>query len=229
MTVSTRPFDRWLAWALAASLVLHLIVAALFPYVRAPGADSMEILRVNVAPLEILRRLAAPPAQPAAHRAASAPAAAQIGAMPVPAPDKAPARQTRPTAHLRNGTAVAMTTHGTAVSATAAPQVAPVQASVQPVSAAAQTHPVGGYMPFGAQEDDPVLDPHVLSALTELNVAVTLTIVVGDDGRTKSVAFSPALDPQIESQIRDLLANANWDPAYCGGGIPCEKSATIKL
>jgi hypothetical protein len=225
MTASTRPFDRWLAWAVAASLMLHLIVAALFPYAHAPGADSMEILRVNVAPLEILRRLAAPPVP---HRATSAPAA-QVNVTRANAPEKAPARRSHPTAHARNGAAAATTTHGAAISTTAAPQVASAQASAQPVSAAAQTHPVGGYMPFGAQEDDPVLDPHVLSALTGLNVAVTLTIVVGDDGRTKSVAFSPALDPQIENQIRDLLANANWDPAYCGGGIPCEKSATIKL
>jgi hypothetical protein len=227
MTASTRPFDRWLAWALAASLMLHLIVAALFPYVRAPGADSMEILRVNVAPLEILRRLAAPPVP---HRAANAPAATRVGIAHVVAPDKAPARQSRPTARVHAGAALVTTAHTTTTtSATAAPQAAAVRAGAQPVSAAAQAHPVGGYMPFGAQEDDPVLDPHVLSALTGLNVAVTLTIVVGDDGRTKSVAFSPAVDPQIENEIRDLLANANWDPAYCGGGIPCEKSATIKL
>jgi hypothetical protein len=62
-----------------------------------------------------------------------------------------------------------------------------------------------------------------------LGVHVTLVIDVGDDGRTENVVFSPPLDPQVETRIRALLADATWDPAVCGGGVSCEGSATIKL
>lgn len=76
----------------------------------------------------------------------------------------------------------------------------------------------------------PVLDPHVRAQLTaRFNVRVTLIVTVGDDGRTKRVEFHPPLDPQTEAQIRRLLADANWDPAVCGGGIACQGIATIKL
>ena len=54
-------------------------------------------------------------------------------------------------------------------------------------------------------------------------------MTVGEDGRTEEVAFDPPIDPQTESRIRSLLADANWDPAVCGGGVACEAHATIKL
>jgi hypothetical protein len=91
------------------------------------------------------------------------------------------------------------------------------------------THKTGGYLPFGAQQPDPVLDPGVLKQLNGLGVHVTLVVTVGDDGRTEKIVFQPPLDPQLESRIRSLLADASWDPAVCGGGVSCEGNATIKL
>jgi hypothetical protein len=90
-------------------------------------------------------------------------------------------------------------------------------------------HQIGGYLPFGAEQPEPVLDPSVRKQLDALGVHVTLVIAVGDNGRTENIVFSPPLDPQVESRIRSLLADASWDPAVCGGGVSCEASATIKL
>jgi hypothetical protein len=91
------------------------------------------------------------------------------------------------------------------------------------------SHQTGGYLPFGAEQPQPVLDPSVRKQLDALGVHVTLVISVGDDGRTENIVFSPPLDPQLETRIRALLADASWDPAVCGGGVSCEGSATIKL
>jgi hypothetical protein len=91
------------------------------------------------------------------------------------------------------------------------------------------TRQTGGYLPFGAEQPDPVLDPNVLKQLNALGVHVTLVVSVGDDGRTQEIVFQPPLDPQIENRIRSLLADASWDPAVCGGGVSCAGRATIKL
>jgi hypothetical protein len=91
------------------------------------------------------------------------------------------------------------------------------------------SHQTAGYLPFGAEQPDPVLDPGIRKQLEALGAHVTLSVTVGDDGRTESVAFDPPLDPQLESRIRSLLADASWDPAVCGGGVACEAHATIKL
>ena len=102
-------------------------------------------------------------------------------------------------------------------------------ADARDVASATNRHIAGGYMPFGAAEPTPVLDPGARQQLVALNVHVTIVVVVSDDGRTKSVRFDPPLDKALEGQIQTLLASANWDPAYCGGGTPCEAAATIKL
>lgn len=109
----------------------------------------------------------------------------------------------------------------------AAPQATP--SPVARAVASVGTHQTGGYLPFGAQQPDPVLDPGVLKQLGSLAVHVTLVVTVGDDGRTESIVFQPPIDPELESHIRSLLADASWDPAVCGGGVACEGHATIKL
>jgi hypothetical protein len=133
-----------------------------------------------------------------------------------------------------------------ATNAPAAPAVGPVQragtgtaqSNVTPVEtpspaarnvASVGPHQVGGYLPFGAEQPDPVLDPDVRKQLDALDAHVTLVVTVGDDGKTENVLFDPPVDPQIEARIRDLLADASWDPAVCGGGVACEGRATIKL
>jgi pyruvate/2-oxoglutarate dehydrogenase complex dihydrolipoamide acyltransferase (E2) component len=95
--------------------------------------------------------------------------------------------------------------------------------------ASVDAHQAGGYLPFGAEQPVPVLDPAVRKALDGLGVHVTLVVTVGDDGHTTNVVFAPPLDPQIENRIRSLLADASWDPAVCGGGVSCEAQATIRL
>jgi hypothetical protein len=87
----------------------------------------------------------------------------------------------------------------------------------------------GGYLPFGAEQPEPVLDPGVRQQLDSLGTHVTLIVTVGDDGRTEDVVFEPPIDSQLEGKIRSLLADASWDPAVCGGGVSCEARATIKL
>ncbi|HZV77564.1 MAG TPA: hypothetical protein VFF63_07405 [Candidatus Babeliales bacterium] len=87
----------------------------------------------------------------------------------------------------------------------------------------------GGYLPFGAEQPEPVLDPSVRKELDALGAHVTLVVTVGDDGRTESVDFEPPIDPALETRIRSLLSDASWDPAVCGGGVACEGRATIKL
>jgi hypothetical protein len=87
----------------------------------------------------------------------------------------------------------------------------------------------GGYLPFGAEQPDPVLDPGIRKQLDSLGAHVTLIVTVGEDGRTQDIAFEPPIDSQLEGRIRSLLADASWDPAVCGGGVACEGRATIKL
>ncbi len=87
----------------------------------------------------------------------------------------------------------------------------------------------GGYLPFGAEQPVPVLDPQIRSKLDTLGAHVTLIVTVGDDGHTTNVVFEPPIDTALEAKIRALLADANWDPAVCGGGVACEAVATIKL
>lgn len=87
----------------------------------------------------------------------------------------------------------------------------------------------GGVMPFGA-EQDPVLDPHVLSLLQQkVGVHVTLVVLVGEDGKTQHVSFDPPIDAATERSIEAILADATWDAAVCGGGVSCSGTATIKL
>ncbi len=109
----------------------------------------------------------------------------------------------------------------------AAPNVTPSPVARSVASVGARR--AGGYLPFGAEQPEPVLDPGVRQQLDALGIHVTLIVTVGDDGRTESVVFVPPIDSQLEGKIRSLLADASWDPAVCGGGVSCEASATIKL
>lgn len=92
------------------------------------------------------------------------------------------------------------------------------------------SHETGGVLPFGASMSEPVLDPKVHEELARrFKVHVTLRVIVGDNGRTKSVVFNPPIDSGTEHAIEALLAEANWDAAVCGGGIACEGTAVITL
>ncbi|MGB8964510.1 MAG: hypothetical protein WCB99_02605 [Candidatus Cybelea sp.] len=165
----------------------------------------------------------------------------------------APHRSITPTLNFANHIRIAATTSAPRhtvrrkleTTAPAAPAVASVQQAGQGTSnsdnapqatpsparevASVAGHQAGGYLPFGAEQPDPVLDPSVLKQLNALAVHVTLVVTVGDDGRTQTITFQPPVDAELENHIRSLLADASWDPAVCGGGVACEGHATIRL
>lgn len=225
------PRNRLLYRALLASLALHVCVLALIPpFASIAGGQSVELLsfvRVSTVHIQTPKPKIQPPAK-----------AAQQGAVPVIS-----------SAHART---IALRPVKNAPPSTAQRQVAPVVGAAQSGSIAPVTHPpvnaspsatpgtpdqsdtanrqaVGGYMPLGADEPVPILDPAIHKELLALGVHVTLTIVVDNAGHTKSVAFEPPLDDSVEKQIRSLLASAQWDAAVCGAGMTCESQATIKL
>ena len=68
-------------------------------------------------------------------------------------------------------------------------------------------HDKGGYLPFGAEQPDPVLDPGVRKELASLGVHVTLVVTVGEDGKTKTIEFQPDVQ----------LPNGNAHPIAVGG------------
>jgi hypothetical protein len=232
VSMGTAPRNRLLYRALLASLALHLLLLAFIPPLATiQGGQSVELLSfVRVQTVHI--QTPKPKVEPVAK-------ASVQGAVPTVSHAHAPTIALRPVAHA---------------TASAAPQreVAPVLGSAQPGAIAAMTRPsitpnpsatpgtpeqndtasrqaVGGYMPLGADEPTPVLDPAVRKELLALGVHVTLTIVVDSAGHTKSVDFQPPLEDSLEKQIRSLLASAQWDAAVCGAGMSCEAQATIKL
>jgi hypothetical protein len=86
-----------------------------------------------------------------------------------------------------------------------------------------------GSFPFGAEQAHPVIDGWSMGELRATGAHTTLVVTVGDDGHIKSVEFRPDIDRGAESRIESVLQNAHWDPAVCGGGIPCEGRATITI
>lgn len=232
VSMGTAPRNNFLYRALLASLALHLVVIALIPPIASiQGGQSVELLsfvRVQTVHIQIPKPKVQPPAKAAVQG-------------PVPIISHAHVRTValRPVLHAN-------------LSAAPQREVAPVVGQAQTGSIADATHPavvatpsatpgtadanntanrqaVGGYMPLGADEPTPVLDPAVRKELAALGVHVTLTIDVDSAGHTKSVAFEPPLDDSVEKQIRSLLAAAQWDAAVCGAGMTCEAQATIKL
>lgn len=216
--------------ALLASLALHLVLLALIPpLAHFEGAQNVELLSfVRIATV----RISTPVPRP--EQLAAAPVRA---AVPILSSAHARAAARRPSSHAstrpsQQQAAAPIVTSAvlsggvtTQPSGTAAPPTAaPQNASGETASRQA----VGGFEPLGVN-DTPVLDPSVRKALAALGVHVTLTITVDGSGHTKHVAFSPTLDPSVEQQIQTLLASASWDPAVCGGGMPCEGQATITL
>ncbi len=232
-----RPFtrDRLLGVAVLASLVVHAFGAFLIP----PFSSIEALAPVEAISFVAVRRIEIE------HR--EAPAARRSGPhrriAPVPValatPHPAPNRKSAVVSRIPPAAAAAaprtdvdasrtQTTSGIARVPAPSPR-ATATAEARDVATTTDHHAAGGYMPFGAAEATPVLDPQVRKTLSGMNVRVALTIVVSDDGHTKSVQFDPPLDAAIERQIQSTLAAASWDPAYCGGGIPCESTIRIEL
>ena len=229
-------YDRLLVLAILASLTLHLVVAYFIPAVaefarRGPAIET--IIFTHVARISFEQRKAAPRRSHAAaprrstqlrvahatpvERASGHNAQVKHSVKPTDVSAAAPAF----------GTTSVGNTSATAI-ASATPAATPTTDARQIASVEKQNEP-GGYMPLGAEVPDPVLDPNARKALQSLGVHVTLIVTVGDDGRTKNIEFQPPLDAEMQSKIQALLADASWDPAVCGGGVPCEGRAVIKL
>jgi hypothetical protein len=225
--------NRLLYRALLASLAIHIVVIALIPpLAQLSGTQSVQTLSfVRIVQVQI--RTPEPP--------------------PHELPAMAPVRAAVPrVSRVRRAASAIHAISRTIQHATPQPQRAPLVAAAEPGGSMASqgsgttvTTPsstpnqnnageparqeVGGYMPLGADEPTPVLDPAVRKALVGLGVHVTLTVTVDSTGRTEDVSFEPPLDQGVEQQIRSMLASASWDPAVCGGGVTCEGQATIKL
>lgn len=234
---TSRPYrDRLLMQALAASIALHLLLASLVPalallHQQGPPIETisfLHVVRISIA--------TAPPVR--TPRPASAPLRARIVTTVVPhmRSRRPPARRysaSRPVAQhaatsapVAGNPAVGASMMPPPPRVTALPSATPAAEHVASVENRSQ---VGGYMPFGAQEPNPVLDPQAFHALAALKIHVTLTVDVDAQGHTKSVGFDPPLDKKSEDQIRSMLADAAWDPAVCGAGIACEGRTTITL
>jgi hypothetical protein len=218
--------------AFAGSMAIHGLVALVIPALALTAASTEAVQTVS------FTRIARIQIQPTPHPIPVAQAPhlkirANVSLASEAAPARAKAQHTihanattgqpaaaphaAPVARLGEGKAQI----AAAPQATASPEARTVSSTVG--------RDTGGYMPFGAEEPVPVLDPSVLKQLNALGVHATLTITVGEDGKTKSVNFEPSLDDATTSKIQTLLADASWDPAVCGGGIACEGTATIKL
>ncbi|MEO9171319.1 MAG: hypothetical protein ABI282_01090 [Candidatus Baltobacteraceae bacterium] len=230
MGISLPHRNQFLTQALAASVALHIVIALFVPTIAWLQSAGPPVERLSF--VHIVRIAIATP-RPVVHRtAASAPQQAAVPRVTHSQPHVARVARTHKALVVSGPRAqaplVAVAAPGAATVETGATG-APSSAPDEKVATAETRHDEGGYMPFGADIPVPVLDPNVARALAALNVHVTLTIVVDENGRTKTVAFDPPLDTHVENQMRAMLADAAWDPAVCGAGVACEGRTTIKL
>jgi hypothetical protein len=227
---------KLLGVGLLGSLILHAVAASLVP----PSTHVAALIPIETISFSKIKRIEIE------HRAVAASnrplATTKVVHQPKTPASPAPNSKPKPDAHasMRPPAPPASTLQSTAQTVAKESQTAPPQpnqptphatasADARQVASATNRQIASGYMPFGAAEPTPVLDPGARQQLVALNIHVTIVVVVSDDGHTKSVRFDPPLDKALETQIQTLLASANWDPAYCGGGTPCEAAATIKL
>lgn len=220
---------------LGTSVALHLLLALLIPSVVWFSSSSQTVETITF--LHVPRiTLTTPrphiePARATAPKHALVPRVAKVNPHPVTPRSRhilsKPKSQVTQAPIVSSQTNVASSVGGNAVTAT--PQAPSTPAQHDVASAPSEKHQEGGYLPLGAEQPDPVLDPAVRKALAALSVHVTLIVTVGDDGKTKSVVFQPPLDASLQNKIQSMLADASWDPAVCGGGVPCEGRAVIKL
>jgi hypothetical protein len=248
--------DRRAGSAVAASLLLHaLLFAWLLPQLVAnnqPALESVETIsfkkiahvsmeraRVPSAahvPILIARVPKAAPVQKprASHAKKKAPPSRKSPNAPVIRPAGAVQPQPVALAQQTGTPAPALAKPALAAAAraqTATPAAADRRDQHQQVAAATGNTNGGGNGIFlNTDAQAPVLE---LGASQELKrrfrMNLTLVVLVTDDGKTKEIEFHPPASADVEKEIRDLLAAAHWDAAQCGGGIPCEGKATIKL
>ena len=219
--------------ALIGSLLLHVGAALFIPATVAVSTDrTVETLAFSPTERIVIepRILAVKPRPTHTHTAAP-----RRRGKPAPVP-----RAERPAIYrpLRQPVAVPVASvhapqstiavQATIPKATGTPATTPTPTPVVKLASVAQ-NAVIGYLPLGAEQQNPVLDPHVLGALRALGIHVTLIITVDDNGKTGHIDFQPVLDAATEARITTLLQSARWDPSVCGGGVPCSGQAKIAL
>ncbi len=233
--------DRRLGTALAGSVILHALFALFVPqFAMSPSPAPESVETISFKKIQHVSVRMAP-------AAAARPNVVLAHATPRPVMPPASHAKNKAPALRRSAHATAVHTPGAAQARpavvaganTPVPSQEPVQAATpaavarkdteQPTAASHGTTESGGSGILGVYQD-PVLERSAVDDLhRRFKVDLTLVVVVGDDGKTKSVEFHPPLGPDTEKQIRELLADAHWDTALCGGGLACEGTATIKL
>jgi pyruvate/2-oxoglutarate dehydrogenase complex dihydrolipoamide acyltransferase (E2) component len=219
--------------ATVASLGIHVLVALSIPalaWTASSGAPVETVSFTRIVHIELSRphRPQPPPRAAAPHKSV----APVVNFNHVELAHTAPSRQAPPQRAAATEAPVAPAVASQQQAGQGSAPNADVQTTPSPeirAVASVGTHQTGGYLPFGAEQPDPVLDPDVRKQLDTFGVHVTLVVTVGEDGRTQSVDFQPPVDAAIEARIRSLLADASWDPAVCGGGVSCQGQAIIKL
>ena len=241
--------------ALSISLGVHAIAALLFPaFAPAPAPTTEALTTISYQRVQHV----ALQSRPSAPHSVAAPSAKQVVLPKIVRPRalaptrKAPARRPRRHATARPTPGAAARTRAFSVGTPSASPVAATPAPVAvartpaPAVAAPSSNPApaqekrevpnahgsgarSGIGMFGEVQDPALEKPVMDQLLRRFKINVTLVVTVGDDGRTKQIEFHPPVTAALETQIRSLLADANWDPALCGGGIACEGKATIKL
>lgn len=244
--------DRRFGAAIAASLCIHALLALLFPSQTSTGEPSAAVETISFQKIQRVSVVAPKVARVARTVVAIAkPAAAPRKVQPRSARPNPKAPALRPNRHAKTmptpGARTVSTVFalGARTGTPAPPRVAHPAANVQSVASArpsatpaAQQQQVaanqgtndrGGTAPF-LSEQPPALAKDARDELRRrFKMNVTLTIVVDEAGNTKQITFDPPVSAELEKQIRDVLAQAHWDPAICGGGIYCEGTASIKL
>lgn len=245
--------DRRLASALAASLILHALAALLVPGARSgpPPPEALETIsftKIQHVSVRTAHPAVAAPAHPHAAKSAVAPkqppraskpraaakplARGRVRSRVQPTPG-APASSHAFAVAPQQGTPVPLASASPAATA-AAPAQTPAAAALsrkanQQVSHSSGSAESGGAFAFG-DVHPATLDPEVTrELLRRFKVHAELLVSVSEDGKTQSVEFRPGLDAAIERAIRDLLKDAHWDAAVCGGGLTCDWKGTIRL
>ena len=245
--------DRRLTSAVLASLFLHALVAFFLPNWQTTNSspDSVEVIsftRIAHVSVRAPRPAAAAHATVPVAKTPTAPRRVERAAKPHRKAARLPGRG-KPTASpppasanaskqfsvaKQDGTPLpqftaAPSTVAAAPVQTAAPAAQPKQQDRQVARSQQGNTNSGGTVAF-LTEQDPALDENVHKELQRrFKFKLQLVVYVSEDGKTQRVEFHPPMGADIEKQIRDVLKDAHWDAAVCGGGITCDGKVTITL
>lgn len=229
--VNKATWRRRLLWAFGISLALHAVFAWLYPAnltMAEPNTEFFSLCTPHILRITRLERPRVPvhPHRIVPQRGLPHQELAVIAPHATPRPvtgNRSPA--TRPPSSAPSPQPTPRATAAPIAAVTTAP-------SAQPVAVAAvgqETVVDRGFLPLDVIQAHPVLDEKTLRQLVALGVHVKLIVDVSDAGHTLAISFIPPLDAATQLRITTLLETADWDPSFCGAGIPCAGRATIVL